>query len=159
MVFAWVQSNSSSLLLFIQINQCWSPESSASDSFQRPIFTVNKATLHNGNAQRANFVFGINGKPVEMSKPILNLRYTIKDLLEHELFQEEIIGMKVELAKPIKEIPKGTQVIPMQLYLDDNKKRDLHKGDEAIAFEFLAGNDDPEEIAKEMVCIKFRSLF
>ena len=60
--------------------------------------------------------------------------------------------MKVELAKPIKEIPKGTQVIPMQLYLHDNKKRDLHKGDEAIAFEFIAGNDDPVEIAKEMVC-------
>ncbi|XP_065067091.1 serine/threonine-protein kinase Wnk-like [Rhopilema esculentum] len=77
-------------------------------------------------------------------------RYTIKDLLEHELFQDEI-GMKVELAKPMNEIPKGTQVIPMQLYLDDRKKRDLHKGDEAIAFEFMAGNDDPEEIAKEMV--------
>ena len=59
--------------------------------------------------------------------------------------------MKVELAKPINEIPEGTQVIPMQLYLDDRKKRDLHKGDEAIQFEFIAGNDDPEEIAREMV--------
>lgn len=72
--------------------------------------------------------------------------------MEHELFQDEIIGMKVELAKPMFEIPKGTQAIPMQLYLDDGKKRDLHKGDEAIAFEFVAGNDVPEEIAKEMVC-------
>ena len=61
--------------------------------------------------------------------------------------------MKVELAKPLFEIPKGTQAIPMQLYLEDGKKRDLHKGDEAIAFEFVAGNDVPEEIAKEMVCI------
>ena len=61
--------------------------------------------------------------------------------------------MKVELAKPLFEIPKGTQAIPMQLYLEDGKKRDLHKGDEAIAFEFVEGNDVPEEIAKEMVCI------
>ncbi len=59
--------------------------------------------------------------------------------------------MKVELAKPVNEIPEGAQVIPMQLYLDDRKKRDQHKGDEAIEFEFIAGNDDPEEIAKEMV--------
>eukprot|EP00794_Sanderia_malayensis_P006327 gene6327-7052_t len=81
-------------------------------------------------------------------------RSTIKELLEHELFANENRGqdgMKVELAKPVNEIPEGTQVIPMQLYLDDRKKRDQHKGDEAIEFEFIAGNDDPEEIAKEMV--------
>ena len=87
---------------------------------------------------------------LKLMTDLFPFRYTIKDLLEHELFQDEI-GMKVELAKPMNEIPKGTQVIPMQLYLDDRKKRDLHKGDEAIAFEFMAGNDDPEEIAKEMV--------
>ena len=79
------------------------------------------------------------------------IRYSIKELLAHEFFKEDT-GVKVELAKAMSEISSEEQItVPLQLSLDDKKKRDKHKGDEAIQFEFEMGKDDPEEIAKEMV--------
>ncbi|CAG5130609.1 unnamed protein product, partial [Candidula unifasciata] len=77
-------------------------------------------------------------------------RLTVKDLLAHDFFLEdtgllvEFLGIEDELA--------DAQVIPLRLrVVDAKKRRDTHKENEAIQFEFDLSKDQPEEIAADLV--------
>lgn len=78
-------------------------------------------------------------------------RYTVKDLLQHDFFLEDS-GYKVELVNREDEA-SNTSDIQMRLRVVDPKKRkDKHKENEAIQFDFNILNDQAEEVAKELVC-------
>ena len=72
----------------------------------------------------------------------------MKDLLQHDFFCEDT-GIKVEF---VKEDEKIENSIELRLRVIDPKKRkDKHKENEAIQFDFHMTKDDPEEVAQEMV--------
>lgn len=78
-------------------------------------------------------------------------RYTVKDLLQHDFFMEDI-GIKVELVRKddLKESRHG--VIQLQMQMVNPKKRKQQHGDnEAIQFDYNIDKDDPQQVALEMV--------
>lgn len=83
-------------------------------------------------------------------------RYVVKELLQHDFFLEDT-GLKVELVNREDELA-GKTVIQLRLRVVDPKKRkDKHKENEAIQFDFDLDDDVPEEVAQEMVC-DYKSL-
>ena len=81
-------------------------------------------------------------------------RCTVKHLLQCDFFLEES-GLKVELVNREDEV-SNQSVIQMRLRVVDPKKRkDKHKENEAIQFDFDMYNDQPEEVAQELVSTRF----
>ena len=79
----------------------------------------------------------------------------MKELLQHDFFSEESI--KVELVRDDK---MQENVIQLRLIVVDPKKRkDRHKENEAIQFDYNIQSDQPEEVAQEMVGSGFISNF
>ncbi|KAK3579345.1 hypothetical protein CHS0354_029636 [Potamilus streckersoni] len=77
-------------------------------------------------------------------------RYDVKELLQHDFFLEDT-GLKVELANTDEE-DRSASIIQLRLRVVDPKKRkDKHKENEAIQFDFDMENDVPENVAQEMV--------
>ncbi|RUS83826.1 hypothetical protein EGW08_008407 [Elysia chlorotica] len=77
-------------------------------------------------------------------------RLTVKDLLAHDFFLEDT-GLLVELIRSEDELA-DTEVIPLRLrVVDPKKRRDFHKENEAIQFDFALGQDQAEEIAADLV--------
>ncbi|XP_035829536.1 serine/threonine-protein kinase WNK1 isoform X1 [Aplysia californica] len=77
-------------------------------------------------------------------------RLTVKALLAHDFFLEDT-GLLVELIRNEDEIA-DKQVIPLRLrVVDPKKRRDTHKENEAIQFDFDLGQDQAEEIAADLV--------
>ena len=73
----------------------------------------------------------------------------MKELLQNDFFLEDT-GLKVEVANTDGEEKEG--VIQLRLRVVDPKKRkDKHKENEAIQFDFDTSNDVPENVAQEMV--------
>lgn len=76
-------------------------------------------------------------------------RYTVKDLLQHDFFLEDT-GLKVELVNREDEVG-DVEVIQLRLRVVDAKKRkDKHKENEAIQFDFDLRTDQPDQIAQEL---------
>lgn len=74
----------------------------------------------------------------------------MKDLLAHDFFLEDT-GLLVEFLG-IEDEMADAQVIPLRLrVVDPKKRRDTHKENEAIQFEFDVSKDQPEEIAADLV--------
>ncbi|XP_053551846.1 serine/threonine-protein kinase WNK3 isoform X2 [Bombina bombina] len=75
-------------------------------------------------------------------------RLSIKELLNHAFFAEDT-GLRVELA----EEDDGTSTsLALRLWVEDPKKlKGKHKDNEAIEFSFNLDNDNPDEVAFEMV--------
>lgn len=81
-----------------------------------------------------------------------NCRYTVKELLQHNIFLEDS-GIKVELASA-KDEAKDVNRDVIQLWLrvvDPKKRKQQHKDDEAIQFDYNIKKDDPDRVAHEMV--------
>ncbi|KAH9512483.1 Serine/threonine-protein kinase wnk3 [Bulinus truncatus] len=77
-------------------------------------------------------------------------RLTVKELLAHDFFLEDT-GLLVELVRNEDEM-EDTQVISLRLrVVDPKKRRDTHKENEAIQFDFDLGHDQAENIASELV--------
>ena len=86
---------------------------------------------------------------------IIFSRYTIKDMLNHPFFQEDS-GVKVNLveAEPgtDSDTSKAADIVKLLLQLEDPKKRkDKHKQNEGIQFDFNLGTDQPEKVTQELV--------
>ncbi|KAK8749866.1 hypothetical protein OTU49_015103, partial [Cherax quadricarinatus] len=78
-------------------------------------------------------------------------RPTVKDLLNHEFFQEDT-GIKVDLGNKEEAIASDVGKVVLRLRVIDAKKRkDKHKENEAIQFDFDTENDNPDMIAEGMV--------
>ncbi|KAK3101753.1 hypothetical protein FSP39_006118 [Pinctada imbricata] len=78
-------------------------------------------------------------------------RHTVKELLQLDFFLDDT-GLKVEFANREDEEVKDDTKIQLQLRVVDPKKRkDKHKENEAIQFEFDLETDQAEEVAQEMV--------
>lgn len=76
-------------------------------------------------------------------------RYSVKELLQHDFFLDDN-GLRLEIVNT--EEKEDQSIIQMQLRVVDPKKRkDKHKENEAIQFEFDLNNDNPDEVAEEMV--------
>ena len=85
------------------------------------------------------------------------VRPSVKDLLNHEFFAEES-GLKVEVLSRDEVVASCSTRVEFRLrVLDPKKRREAHKENEAIQFEFDVHNDDPDEIAHGMV--RFFFLF
>ncbi|XP_055929291.1 serine/threonine-protein kinase WNK1-like isoform X3 [Argiope bruennichi] len=77
-------------------------------------------------------------------------RPTVKDLLMHEFFQEDV-GLKVEFVNKEESIQSTSSKVELWLRLLDAKKRkEKHKENEAIQFEFDIENDNCDEVAQAM---------
>ncbi|XP_063604855.1 serine/threonine-protein kinase WNK3-like isoform X7 [Penaeus indicus] len=78
-------------------------------------------------------------------------RPTVKDLLNHEFFQEDT-GIKVDLCNKEEAVASDSGKVVLRLRVVDAKKRkDKHKENEAIQFDFDINNDNPDKIAEGMV--------
>lgn len=78
-------------------------------------------------------------------------RWTIPYLLQCPFFKVGV-GIKVDLAVPSEVDPDKPELVKLQLRLGDPKlRRDKHKDNEAIQFDFDLVNDNPEKISKELV--------
>ncbi|XP_037089688.1 serine/threonine-protein kinase WNK3-like [Pollicipes pollicipes] len=78
-------------------------------------------------------------------------RPTVKQLLNHEFFAEDC-GMRLDVANREETVSSDRSVIELQLrVLDAKKRRDTHKENEAIQFNYVLNKDNPEETAKQMV--------
>ena len=82
-------------------------------------------------------------------------RYTIKVILNHPFFQEDY-GVKVNLVEAEPGVDSDTikpvDTVKLLLQLEDPKKRkDKHKENEAIQFDFNLGTDQPEKVTLELV--------
>ncbi|GIY73325.1 hypothetical protein CDAR_531001 [Caerostris darwini] len=77
-------------------------------------------------------------------------RPTVKELLMHEFFQEDV-GLKVEFVNKEESIQSTSSKVELWLRLLDAKKRkEKHKENEAIQFEFDIENDNADEVAQAM---------
>ncbi|ESN98210.1 hypothetical protein HELRODRAFT_84684 [Helobdella robusta] len=74
-------------------------------------------------------------------------RYTVKELLQCDFFSEDT-GIKVEL---IKKEDMNTDTIEFWLRVDPKRRKQQHKENEVIQFEYNMINDDPDKVAMEMV--------
>ena len=78
-------------------------------------------------------------------------RPSVKDLLNHEFFAEET-GLKVEVVSRDEAVASGSGKVDFRLrVLDPKKRRDKHKENEAIQFEFDVVTDDADKLAQDMV--------
>ncbi|XP_064633815.1 serine/threonine-protein kinase WNK1-like isoform X2 [Lineus longissimus] len=77
-------------------------------------------------------------------------RYNVKELLQHDFFLEDS-GVKVEVVKPEEGEVEGSIVQLRVRVVDPKKRKDKHKENEAIQFDFDISKDIPEEVAQEMV--------
>ena len=78
-------------------------------------------------------------------------RPTVKQLLNHEFFAEDC-GMRLDVANREESVSSDGSVVELRLrVLDAKKRRDKHKENEAIQFNYNLNKDNPEEIAKHMV--------
>lgn len=68
----------------------------------------------------------------------------MKELLDHEFFAEW--GVSVEANKTA-----DPDIIQFMIKYDDKKRKDVHRKDEAIQFDFNISKDDAEVIVREMV--------
>ena len=97
----------------------------------------------------------IGGLIVLMKVFIIAFRYTIKEIIIHPFFQEDC-GVKVNLVEPEPGIdsdhtkPVGTVKLLLQLE-DPKKRKDKHKENEGIQFDFNLGTDQPEKVTLELV--------
>jgi WNK lysine deficient protein kinase len=72
----------------------------------------------------------------------------VKDLLQHDFFLDDN-GLRLEI---VKTEDSEDQSVQLQLRVVDPKKRkDKHKENEAIQFGFDLNNDNPDNVAREMV--------
>ncbi|XP_075526105.1 wnk kinase isoform X5 [Dermacentor variabilis] len=77
-------------------------------------------------------------------------RPTVKELLQLDFFQEDM-GLKVEFVNREESLAGGADKVELRLrVLDPKKRKDKHRENEAIQFEFHVENDNPDEIAKAM---------
>ncbi|EEC15508.1 mixed lineage kinase 4alpha, putative, partial [Ixodes scapularis] len=76
-------------------------------------------------------------------------RPTVKELLQLDFFQEDM-GLKVEFVNREESLAGGEKVELRLRVLDPKKRKDKHRENEAIQFEFHVENDNPDEIAKAM---------
>lgn len=82
---------------------------------------------------------------------LICLRPSVKDLLNHEFFAEET-GLKVEVASRDEAVASANESVNFRLrVLDPKKRRDKHKENEAIEFEFNVVTDDADKLAQDMV--------
>lgn len=85
----------------------------------------------------------------------LIFRYRIKEITNHPFFQEDS-GVKVNLVDAESGIDidytKPGDTVKLLLQLEDPKKRkDKHKENEGIQFDFNLGTDQPEKVTQELV--------
>jgi WNK lysine deficient protein kinase len=81
-------------------------------------------------------------------------RFTVKELLQHNFFLEDT-GIKVELASTKDEAKDVTRDV-IQLWLrvvDPKKRKQQHKDDEAIQFDYNIKKDNADKVAQEMVIV------
>lgn len=79
-------------------------------------------------------------------------RPSVKELLNHEFFS----GLKVEVVSRDEAVASHGEKVDFRLrVLDPKKRRDMHKENEAIQFEFNVNNDDADKVAQDMVNIDF----
>ncbi|XP_023220505.1 serine/threonine-protein kinase dst2-like isoform X2 [Centruroides sculpturatus] len=77
-------------------------------------------------------------------------RPSVKDLLQLDFFQEDI-GIKVEFVNREESIVNTNKKVELRLrVLDPKKRKDKHKENEAIQFEFGIECDNPDEVAQAM---------
>ena len=77
----------------------------------------------------------------------------MKDLLQHNFFAEDT-GIQVELVNKDDLKEPSRHVIQLRLRMVDPKKRkQQHKDNEAIQFDYNVEKDDPQQVAQEMVCM------
>ena len=80
-----------------------------------------------------------------------NDRMTVKALLAHDFFLEDT-GLLVEVIRSDEESLEKQQAIHLRLrVVDPKKRRDTHKENEAIQFDFDLEQDVAEEIVADMV--------
>jgi WNK lysine deficient protein kinase len=80
-------------------------------------------------------------------------RYTIPYLLKCPFFKLAV-GIKVDLVLPLEVDPDKPELVKLQLRLGDPKlRKDKHKDNEAIQFDFDLVKDNPEKISKELVSV------
>ncbi|XP_054721257.1 serine/threonine-protein kinase WNK1-like [Uloborus diversus] len=107
-----------------------------------------------------NGILPLNFKKVEQPelKEIIGIcisstkedRPTVKDLLQYEFFQEDL-GLKVEFVNKEESIQSSSSKVELWLRLLDPKKRkEKHKENEAIQFEFDIETDNCDEVAQAM---------
>lgn len=70
----------------------------------------------------------------------------MKELLDLEFFAEW--GLQV-----VAKLTDNPVVIQFTITYDAKKRKDMHKKDEAIQFDFNIENDDPNVVVKEMVSV------
>ena len=86
-------------------------------------------------------------------------RYTIPYLLKCPFFKLGV-GIKVDLVLPLEVDPDKPELVKLQLRLGDPKlRKDKHKDNEAIQFDFDLVKDNPEKISKEMVSFSMIKIF
>ncbi|XP_047122306.1 uncharacterized protein LOC100215316 [Hydra vulgaris] len=84
---------------------------------------------------------------IDCTKKERTERLTVKELLEHDLFQAD--HLRVELARPINEIlQENLQIIPLRLKGIRGLK---HSEDEVIEFDYAINEDEPELVVQEMI--------
>ena len=72
-------------------------------------------------------------------------------MLNHEFFAEET-GLKVEVVSRDEAVASSSEKVDFRLrVLDPKKRRDKHKENEAIQFEFNVVTDDADKLAQDMV--------
>ena len=73
----------------------------------------------------------------------------MKQILQLDFFSEDN-GIKVEVVEG--DVDGASSVIQLRLRVVDQKKRkQQHKENEAIQFDYMIGKDIPEEVAQDMV--------
>lgn len=92
---------------------------------------------------------------------VFHFRYTIKEITNHPFFQEDS-GVKVDLVEAEHgadvDHTKPTGTVKLLLQLEDPKKRkDKHKENEGIQFDFNLDTDQPEKVTQELVSKHFVS--
>ena len=95
----------------------------------------------------------------ESTEMFVCFRYTIKEIINHPFFQEDS-GVKVNLVEPEPGVDsdhtKPVDTVKLLLQLEDPKKRkDKHKENEGIQFDFNLGTDQPEKVTQELVSNHF----
>lgn len=74
----------------------------------------------------------------------------MKELLQNDFFLEDT-GLKVELVNKEEEMADKASIQLRLRVVDPKKRKDKHKENEAIQFDFDLTNDAAEEVALEMV--------
>lgn len=79
-------------------------------------------------------------------------RPSVKDLLNDTEFFAEETGLKVEVVSRDEAVASTSESVQFRLrVLDPKKRRDKHKENEAIQFEFNVVTDDADKLAQDMV--------